>query len=146
MVSWGRAFKAALVLLAFTIVWGIVGAIIIGAGTFALAPRAFSYEWYYGVPIPTGINWGVLTGIIIVWIIGGLVIYLGSYASYFKILTELIVEETRMATSVTATPPTATQATQAAGAPTPICPKCSTPLTYVQQYQRWYCPTCREYQ
>lgn len=91
MVSWGRAFKAALVLLAFTIVWGIVGAIIIGAGTFALAPRAFSYEWYYGVPIPTGINWGALTGIIIVWIIGGLVIYLGSYASYFKILTELIV-------------------------------------------------------
>jgi hypothetical protein len=146
MVSWGRAFKAALVLLAFTIAWGIVGAIIIGAGTFALAPSALSYEWYYGVPIPTGINWGALIGIIIVWIIGGLVIYLGSYASYFKILTELIVEETRMTTSVAAAPPIATQATQAAGAPTPTCPKCGTPLMYVQQYQRWYCPTCKEYQ
>lgn len=146
MVSWGRAFKAALVLLVFTIIWGILGAIIIGVGTFALAPSAITYEYYYGVPIPTGINWGAIVGVAIVWIIGILVIYLGSYASYFKILTELIVDETRKISQTMVTQPVATQATQVSSAPTPVCPKCGTPLTYVQQYQRWYCPTCREYQ
>lgn len=146
MVSWGRAFKAALVLLAFTIVWGIIGAIIIGVGTFTLALNAITYEYYYGTPVPTGINWGALGGLVIVWIIGVLIIYLGSYASYFKILTELIVEETRKVSQTIAAQPVVTQATQVSSTPTPVCSKCGTPLTYVQQYQRWYCPTCREYQ
>lgn len=28
---------------------------------------------------------------------------------------------------------------------TPACPTCGRPLTYVQQYQRWYCQNCRKY-
>ena len=26
------------------------------------------------------------------------------------------------------------------------CPTCGKELTWVEQYQRWYCPTCKEYQ
>jgi hypothetical protein len=28
---------------------------------------------------------------------------------------------------------------------TPTCPTCGGPLTYVQQYQRWYCPVDQKY-
>lgn len=27
----------------------------------------------------------------------------------------------------------------------PICPTCKRPLTWIQQYQRWYCYKCRKY-
>ena len=139
MVSWGRAFKAALVLLAFTILWGIVGGIIIIAGTFfgALgAVRMISEPPYIDV------NWSAVGVIIIIWIIGFLVSFLGTWASAFRISTKLAIEEMRKTMPVAgASPPT-----QAEGAPAPTCPKCGTPLIYVQQYQRWYCPNCREYQ
>ncbi|MCJ7507060.1 hypothetical protein MUP05_11455 [Candidatus Bathyarchaeota archaeon] len=26
------------------------------------------------------------------------------------------------------------------------CPKCRNPLTFVQEYKRWYCYNCKEYQ
>ena len=26
-----------------------------------------------------------------------------------------------------------------------VCPKCYTPLTFMSNYQKWYCPTCRRY-
>jgi len=29
--------------------------------------------------------------------------------------------------------------------PTPKCPTCGQPLTYIQQYQRWYCQNCKKY-
>ena len=35
-------------------------------------------------------------------------------------------------------------ATQRAEA-TPQCPTCGTPMTFVEQYNRWYCPRCRRY-
>jgi sporulation protein YlmC with PRC-barrel domain len=40
-----------------------------------------------------------------------------------------------------ATAPTATsqQATP------PVCPTCKGPLSYIQQYQRWYCYKCQKY-
>ena len=28
---------------------------------------------------------------------------------------------------------------------TPTCPTCGQPLTYIQQYQRWYCSKCQKY-
>jgi NADH pyrophosphatase NudC (nudix superfamily) len=89
------------------------------------------------------INWGAIGVIIIIWIVGFLIAFLGTWASAFRISTQLAIEEMRGTTSATVAQPVATPAT---GAPTPACPKCGTPLTYVQQYQRWYCPTCREYQ
>jgi len=27
----------------------------------------------------------------------------------------------------------------------PLCPVCGKPLTYIQQYQRWYCYNCQRY-
>jgi sporulation protein YlmC with PRC-barrel domain len=27
----------------------------------------------------------------------------------------------------------------------PICPTCKGPLSYIQQYQRWYCYKCKKY-
>ncbi|MEM3616420.1 MAG: PRC-barrel domain-containing protein [Candidatus Bathyarchaeia archaeon] len=27
----------------------------------------------------------------------------------------------------------------------PTCPTCKGPLTYIPQYQRWYCYTCKKY-
>lgn len=27
----------------------------------------------------------------------------------------------------------------------PTCPTCGQPLTYIQQYQRWYCQNCQKY-
>ncbi|MEM3731584.1 MAG: hypothetical protein QW667_05595 [Candidatus Bathyarchaeia archaeon] len=29
--------------------------------------------------------------------------------------------------------------------PPPTCPTCRQPLTYIQQYQRWYCQNCQRY-
>ncbi len=140
MVSWGRAFKAAVVLLAFTILWGIIGGIIMVAGTFLGALGAFQIVDY---PPYFIVNWGAVGVIVIVMIIGVLVSFLGTWASAFRIATQLAVEEMRKTMPVATAPPAVTQAI---AAPTPTCPKCGNPLTYVQQYQRWYCPTCKEYQ
>ncbi len=38
--------------------------------------------------------------------------------------------------------PAAPAAAPAAAAP---CPTCGGPLTYIQQYQRWYCMRCQKY-
>ncbi len=138
MVSWGRAFKAALVLLAFTILWSIIGGIIIIAGTFFGALGAVRM-----IPEPPyiDVNWSAVGVIIIIWIVGFLVSFLGTWASAFRISTQLAMEEIRKTMPVSAVPPAA----QAESVPVPTCPKCNTPLMYIQQYQRWYCPTCREY-
>lgn len=37
----------------------------------------------------------------------------------------------------------ATQQSQASQ--TPLCPTCGGPLTWIPQYQRWYCYKCRKY-
>jgi predicted RNA-binding Zn-ribbon protein involved in translation (DUF1610 family) len=134
MVSWGRAFKAALVLLAFSILWGIIGGIII-FGTTTMLLTALSD------PTNIGAYLGSMAVTIIICIIGGLISFLGTWASAFRIATNLAIEEMKKTMPVATTPPVATQA---AGT-SPTCPTCGTQLTYVQQYQRWYCPTCREY-
>lgn len=41
--------------------------------------------------------------------------------------------------SITAQPAKAAQAAQ------PTCPTCKGPLSYIQQYQRWYCYKCQKY-
>ncbi|MGQ9513942.1 MAG: PRC-barrel domain-containing protein [Thermoproteota archaeon] len=45
------------------------------------------------------------------------------------------------------TTPVVTQPTTAAPTtPVPVnCPKCGKPATYIQQYQRYYCYTCKKY-
>jgi len=46
---------------------------------------------------------------------------------------------TRVQTRGTSPPPPPTPAT------TPTCPTCGGALTFVQQYQRWYCPVDQKY-
>ena len=36
-------------------------------------------------------------------------------------------------------------AVQSQQAQQPICPTCKGPLSYIQQYQRWYCYKCQKY-
>lgn len=47
--------------------------------------------------------------------------------------------------SQAATTPTVTQATQPVQTQAPICPTCGGPLTYIPQYQRWYCYKDKKY-
>ena len=44
-----------------------------------------------------------------------------------------------VATTVPTTPAQPTQPAQ------PICPTCKGPLSFIQQYQRWYCYKCQKY-
>jgi hypothetical protein len=37
------------------------------------------------------------------------------------------------------------QSIQPQQAQTPVCPTCGGPLTYIQQYQRWYCYKDKKY-
>ena len=90
MVSWGRSFKAAILLLIFTIIWGIIGILIMFAGSLLVPLGAIYLDPITGLPI---INWGLMLSAGIVWIIGILVILLGVYASFFKVNTEIVVEE-----------------------------------------------------
>jgi sporulation protein YlmC with PRC-barrel domain len=41
--------------------------------------------------------------------------------------------------------PSQAPATQQAQPTQPICPTCKGPLSYIQQYQRWYCYKCQKY-
>jgi uncharacterized membrane protein len=96
LVSWGRSFKASLLLLAFTILWAIVGGVIMIAGMSLIPPTGVFYtDPWTGLPV---INWGMMIGAIILWIIGYLIILLGVSASFFKVNTEIIVEELRKQT------------------------------------------------
>ena len=42
-------------------------------------------------------------------------------------------------------PQPAVQPQQAQQAQQPVCPTCKGPLSYIQQYQRWYCYKCQKY-
>ncbi|MCX8149963.1 MAG: PRC-barrel domain-containing protein [Candidatus Bathyarchaeota archaeon] len=37
------------------------------------------------------------------------------------------------------------QVHQASHTQQPVCPTCRNPLSYIQQYQRWYCYSCKKY-
>jgi sporulation protein YlmC with PRC-barrel domain len=45
----------------------------------------------------------------------------------------------------TAEPAITAQPVQAAQTAQPVCPTCRGPLSYIQQYQRWYCHKCQKY-
>ncbi len=49
-----------------------------------------------------------------------------------------------LAEKVEVTPP-ATMAEVTPAAETKICPTCGQPATWIEQYKRWYCYTCKKY-
>ena len=42
-------------------------------------------------------------------------------------------------------PPPVEQGGQGADPEVPICEECDQPMSYIDQYQRWYCYDCKEY-
>ena len=71
-VSWGRAFRAAVMVILYSLVWVIVGGIII----------AVSYSGRYD---------NTFTFILV--IVGAAIIWLGVSASFFKVQTDLVADE-----------------------------------------------------
>lgn len=133
MVSWLRAIKAAALTILYWIVWGIIGGLIIAGGFFAMA-GAISVSQ---IGLPT-IDWGKAIGGIILIIIGYIVIMLGTYATIYKVLTEVIVDEVKGIVS----PPTTQSAFQLT-APTTLeieitCPICGAK----NPQQATYCIKC----
>lgn len=102
LVSWTRAFKAAILTIAYWIVWAIIGGIIAVGGLFSMSD-AISYT-NYGLPhVELGRAFG---GLILVFI-GWLIILLGFYATIYKVLTEIIVDEVRTISPAKPLPPVA---------------------------------------
>jgi len=84
MVTWGRAFRAAVAYVAYVILWYIVGLIITFAGIAPMTTRG---------PVPPGPA-EILFSIICL-IIGIAIIVLGTTAAFFKILPEIVAEEVK---------------------------------------------------
>lgn len=61
-------------------------------------------------------------------------------------IQEIAWEEIQAAGDFVILKPASKQApTQPEAEPQHICPTCKGPLSYVQQYQRWYCYKCQKY-
>jgi len=89
MVSWGKAFKSAGLYVIFLIVWTVVGAALIAFGYITYGSLIW-YDPYTKMPKinPAGLNIGfVLT------LIGSIIILLGSFATFFKIVSEIVADE-----------------------------------------------------
>ena len=89
-ISWSEAFNYALKYIIYIIVWVIVGFIIASVGiALMIGPVQRTPSGW--VPQITS-NFGALVGGIILVVIGWLIAFLGSMASYFKIMSKLIRE------------------------------------------------------
>ncbi|MEM1546262.1 MAG: hypothetical protein QXY40_00620 [Candidatus Methanomethylicia archaeon] len=104
MVSWSKAFRQAVLILVFTIIWGIIGGIIVLIGAFMTGEssrillRSIMTEEY---PIiePTTISSIIpsttfMVGLIVM-LIGFLIAILGYTATFIKYLTETIIDEVK---------------------------------------------------
>ena len=114
MVSWGRAWRASIALFGWSIVWGIIGLILIGVGAAvivvsavthapslsSIASNPFNYSSYFSGFSSSGfISWAI--GGVALMIVGDIFIVLGIMASFFKISAEMIAQEVQRRTSQT---------------------------------------------
>ncbi|MGC1121422.1 MAG: hypothetical protein WBA22_10050 [Candidatus Methanofastidiosia archaeon] len=89
MVSWGRAFKGAAGIVGFSIIWWIIGGILVGAGMF-VAGFGFSFS-------SVGASFfGIILGAVLIFV-GSVIGMLGTIASFLKVLPEMVVEEIQKA-------------------------------------------------
>lgn len=89
MVSWSRAFKGAAGVVGFSIIWWIIGGIIIGLGAFVSGIGVTSS--YSGASFV-----GMILGVILMFV-GSVISMLGTIASFLKVLPEMVVEEIKKA-------------------------------------------------
>ncbi len=89
LTGWGTAFKGALKIVAFTIVWAIIGGILIaaGAGMAGVGPAYMTSSQHQAVGV------AALIGGFILIIIGGALISLGGLASFLKVSSEIYANE-----------------------------------------------------
>jgi hypothetical protein len=89
MTTWGRAYRAALAFIIYSIFWIIVGGAIIFAGYYYGYTLGIEHSGPFGVTYREP-NWGLFIGGIIV---GCIILVLGPLASMFKILSEITADE-----------------------------------------------------
>ncbi len=89
LTGWGTAFKGALKIVVFTIIWAIIGGILIGvgAGMAGIAPAYLTTTQQQAVGITA------LIGGFILIIIGAALIGLGGLASFLKVSSEIYADE-----------------------------------------------------
>jgi tetratricopeptide (TPR) repeat protein len=92
MVSWNKSMASALKVIGYSIIWGIIGIILIfiGFGMMSSQMASITGSLMTG-KTPDFAN--ILIGLIVM-VIGYIIIICGFLASFMKVLTELIVEET----------------------------------------------------
>lgn len=89
MVSWSRAFRGAAGIVGFSIIWWIIGSILIGAGFF-VSGWGFT-AGFFSTSTGTAL-FGMVIGVILI-IIGSVIGILGTMAAFLKVLPEIIAEE-----------------------------------------------------
>jgi len=125
MLSWSRSFVVAIKAIAVGIAFAILGIIIMIVGGVTI------YEIYRS----TNNVWAAVVPGIPIMIIGFALGSLGFYAALVKFITEESSKEIHGGTAPI--PPSQALAHS--------CPNCRTPLVWVEQYKRWYCPNCKQY-
>jgi hypothetical protein len=93
-VSWGRSFRAAVMLIVYSIVWVIVGGIFIIAGIILSAGSVTSMLGIFrGVPTIPSFSAGGLLVSVLLFVIGYLIVLFGTMASFFKVQTDIITQQ-----------------------------------------------------
>jgi len=134
MVTWGRAWRAAGAWFGWSIIWGMAGIVLIVVGIVVIIGSIASLPSIYNYN-PTGIITGMISGIALI-IIGETIAILGSYASYFKITSEVTAEEVQRLMSQMPIPqPTVAPATTLGSR---ICTQCG----HVIEGNTKFCPHC----
>jgi hypothetical protein len=95
-IGWGRAFGYAVRFLVFSIIWVVVGGLLVGVSVaMVLASLGISYGWptrSYGYTPSTGVNLGLLVGGVVAVVAGAAVAGLGTLATFFKLTSRLVGE------------------------------------------------------
>jgi len=131
LTGWGRSFVLALKAILVGIVFAIIGVIIMAVGVglaylglqdYLAGEGAIKITAWLGIPIA---------------IFGFAFSSIGFYAALIKFTVDEAVDEARG--------PSLSILKSQAETSTRTCPSCRTPLNWVGEYKRWYCPNCREY-
>ncbi len=131
MTTWGRSFRLALKAILVGIVFAIIGVtiMVIGVGLTYLGLRSYLSS---GGPIGISTWAGIPLAIF-----GFAFSSVGFYAALIKFTVDEAVNEARG-------PALSALKTQSETS-VRTCPNCRTPLVWIEQEKRWYCPKDREY-
>ncbi len=106
------------------------------------------------LPLAEAGRWAEMRSGMVVWIILGFLF--GFVIAGILLLLAYMRAGELISTPVTAPlPPSPTPVSTATAVPPPpptsskpeekLCPKCGKPLTYIKEYNRWYCYNCKQY-